>query len=62
MLKDFRIPQPLKGEMTVTVNLPPEALQLMTDLHADREGIAVGSIVLIACVVALTLRRFFSKV
>jgi len=55
------IPQPFQGEMKVTLVLPEEALSLMRDLHRDREGIALGGIVLLGCVLALTIKRFFDK-
>jgi hypothetical protein len=53
------IPQPLKGEVTVKLVLPNEALQLMTDFHQDRQSLAVGGVMLIACVVALVVKHLF---
>jgi hypothetical protein len=55
------IPQPLKGEVTVKLVLPDEALRLMNDLHQDRQGIAVGGVILIACVTVLVLKRLLAK-
>lgn len=55
------IPQPLKGDVTVTIKLPPEVTAIMQDLHADRQCIAGGGIVLIVCVVLCTLKHLFTK-
>jgi hypothetical protein len=55
------IPQPLKGEVTVKLVLPEEALRLMNDLHQDRQGIAMGGVILIACASALVLKRLLAK-
>jgi len=55
------IPQPLKGDVTVKLVLPPEALQLMNDLHQDRQGIAAGGIILVGCAVVLCLKQLFDK-
>lgn len=55
------IPQLLKSEIAVNLNLPPELLQLMRDAHADRDGIAVGGMILIACVVLCTLKKILTK-
>lgn len=55
------IPQPFKGDVSVQVNLPPEALQLMSDLHQDRQGIAVGGLILVGCAVVLCLKQLFDK-
>ena len=55
------IPQPLKGEMTVKLILPDEALRLMNDLHQDRQGIAAGGLILIGCVAVLALKRLLAK-
>lgn len=41
------IPQPLRTEVKVQVELPAEARQLMRDVHDDRAGIAAGFTVLI---------------
>jgi len=60
-MRDFSIPQPLRTEVTVNVNLPPELLQLMKDAHADRDAIGVGGIVLIACVVLCTIKKICTK-
>ena len=55
------LPQPLKAEVTVNVNLPPEATNLMQDLHQDRAGIALGGVVLLVCVILATLKYLRSK-
>ena len=55
------IPQPLKGEVTVKLILPDEALRLMNDLHQDRQGIAAGAGILIVCVATLVLKRLLAK-
>ncbi len=55
------IPQPLKGEMKVEIILPEPAIRLMQDLHADRQGIAAGGVLLLACVVALTVKHLFRE-
>lgn len=60
-MPQISIPQPLKSDINVTVNLPPEVTQLMKDLHADRDGIAAGGIVLIACVVLCTIKKLCNK-
>lgn len=41
------IPQPLKGEMKVQVQLPDPIIQLAGDLHNDRQMIGMGAVVLL---------------
>jgi hypothetical protein len=55
------IPQPFKGEVTVKLVLPDEALRLMNDLHQDRQGIAAGGIILLACIAAWCLKHVFMR-
>ena len=51
------IPDHVRAEVTVHVDLPVESRALMTDLHNDRQGIAAGGVILLACAVLLTLKR-----
>jgi|GEM_PF-2768654 hypothetical protein len=55
------IPQPFKGEVTVKLVLPDEALRLMKDLHQDRQSIAVGGLIVMGCVAALVFKRLLAK-
>ncbi|MGH7174646.1 MAG: hypothetical protein ACRELG_30645 [Gemmataceae bacterium] len=55
------IPQPFQGEVQVTLVLPNEALRLLNDLHQDRQGIAAGGILFLACVVALCFKHVFGR-
>lgn len=55
------IPQPFKGEMTVKLVLPDEALRLMNDLHQDRQGVAAGGVMVLVCLAALVLKRLLAK-
>jgi hypothetical protein len=55
------IPQPFKGEVQVKVVLPDEAIQLLKDLHADRQAIGFGAVVLIGLLAALAVKRLFQK-
>lgn len=61
MARDPLIPQPLKGEMKVELQLPPEVTTLLKDLHQDRNGIAGAGSVLVACAVLITIKRVFGK-
>jgi hypothetical protein len=61
MEKRELIPQPFKGDVSVQVVLPPEALQLMNDLHQDRQGIAAGGLILLGCAVVLCFKQLFDK-
>lgn len=40
----------------VKVVLPPEATVLLRDLHADRQAIGFGIIIMVACAIALTVK------
>lgn len=55
------IPQPFQGEVRVTLVLPDEALRLLNDLHQDRQGIAAGGILLLACVAVLCFKLYFGR-
>lgn len=55
------IPQPFKGDVQVVLKLPEEALRLMRDVHDDRQGIALGGIIFLLCVVALCVKHVFAK-
>jgi hypothetical protein len=48
-------------ETTVHITLPPEVSALISDLHHDREAIGYGGAILLACIVALTLRHTLSR-
>lgn len=43
----------------VRVILPPEATQLLVDLHNDRGTIGLGSVVMVACAVIMAWRALF---
>lgn len=51
------IPETMKVDTTVTVNLPPEVVALAADAHADRPYVGAALAVLLACVVAVTLKH-----
>lgn len=55
------IPDPVHAEVKVHVELPPEATALLRDLHSDRQTIGAGSLIMLACTVALTMRQIFGK-
>ena len=55
------IPDHVRADVTVHLDLPAEARALMTDLHSDRASIGAGGVILLACVVALTIKRLFRK-
>ena len=55
------IPQPFQGEVRVTLVLPDEALRLLNDLHQDRQGIAAGGVLLLACIAALCFKHVFGR-
>ena len=61
MTESRLIPDPMHAEVKVQVQLPPEANALLRDLHQDRQQIWLGGAILLACLVALTLRRVLSK-
>jgi hypothetical protein len=52
------IPQPLRGEMKIDVNLPIEARQLMADLHHDRQLIAGGFCVVLVLLAVVAFKYF----
>lgn len=54
-------PDPMHVETKVQIVLPPEATALLRDLHHDRQGIALGGLVMVGCIVALTLKRLLSR-
>lgn len=51
------IPDHVKAEVQVQVNLPPEATNILRDLHNDRQAIGAGGFVALLCLVALTVKR-----
>lgn len=55
------IPQPLKWEGTLHVDLPAEARALMADLHDDRQVIGLGGMVVIALLAAAVCKYVFGK-
>lgn len=55
------IPEQMKMDTKVQVVLPPEVTTLLQDLHRDREGIAIGGLVLLVCAVALTFKKLSSS-
>lgn len=55
------IPNPLKTESKVEVQLPPEVAAIMRDIHSYRQSIDTGGLILIGCAVALTLKHLFGQ-
>lgn len=55
------IPDPMHAEVTVNVQLPPEATALMRDLHKDRDSFFAGGAIALFCLVALTIKRLASR-
>lgn len=55
------IPDPMHAEITVQVQMPPEAVALMRDLHEDRQAIGLGGAILLTCVVLMTWRFVFGR-
>ena len=55
------IPDPMHAEVKVEVKLPPEAQALLRDLHSDRQSIGAGSLILIVCTVAMTVKQVFNR-
>lgn len=62
MVREGRlIPDPVRAEVKVEVQLPPELRSLVNDLHNDRQAVGIGSVVIVGCTVLMTLRSFFGK-
>lgn len=55
------IPDPVHAEVKIQVVLPPEAERLLQDLHNDRQTIGVGSLLMLACTLAMTLKTVFGR-
>lgn len=55
------IPQPLKGEVQVKVQMPAEMLQLAKDAHDDRQALGAGLAWALVLLTALTLRHIFRR-
>jgi hypothetical protein len=49
------------GNVTVTVNLPGEILQLARDFHADREQIGMGFGILLLLLAVHVFRNLFRQ-
>lgn len=55
------IPNPMKAEVKVQVDLPPEATALLRDLHNDRQSIGIASAIALFCTIAITMKTLFGK-
>lgn len=57
--KNRLVPDPLHAKVHVKTELPPEASEVLSDLHAARHAIGTGLTIATACLVALTMRKVF---
>ena len=55
------IPNPLRTESKVEVQLPPEVAAILRDLHGYRSSLDTAGLVIVGCAVALTLKFLFGK-
>lgn len=55
------IPDSINANVRVQVVLPDEATQLLRDLHQDRQTIGAGSLIALACTVAMAWKAVFGR-
>lgn len=51
-------PDPMRAEVRVQVQLPPEATELLRDLHNDRQTLGVGGFFMLICTGIMALNSF----